>query len=958
MTRPLVFVSCGPTTQPLLVPLAARFTLVVPYAATVEALARHGIKAVVWSDFGDPDLPARAAAEARRMGAAWRTALGPHADRLSTFGGTRDGAGFAAAAAAVVERRLAEQLHVLELGRAMAATGQLAAVVVHEDVTCLVRAFLAGVRAAGVPAVHVPHGVYADHAVRGADVHGAVHSDVIAVGGPVQRDWFVERGVDADRLVVTGNPAWDRWYELAAAPPPALDVPAGPIVTVATSWIGGEMPAPSIVAADQERRLRACLGAVAAVQAVDPRVRLVLKLHPSAPPEEEARLGADAAAAGARVALATRGRLPDVLRASDVVCTLPSTLAIESVLAGTPVVVQEFRYAGDAIASVACTPEAIAGALRQALDGWKRSDAFAAARRDFAARYDGPADGRATARVADLVGELAERTAHVRGALPSPDLPIDAARARLAAGDPAGALRLLDGLTDGGEIAAELLMLRGKALARTRRGPEAEAALRAAVAAGAGAAAHAELGSLLLERQARGEAAEHLARAAALDPASDAAWAGLGVLAALEGRNAEAADLLARALATNPANADARAALTVLGETASPADSPPDPFPEEPGVELPEYYRQCRPELLDELLPPLPRRVLEVGCAAGFSGAELKRRHPGCEVIGVERDAAAAAAAAARLDRVIAGDVETLDLAAAGVAPGSLDAILYGDVLEHLVDPWRVLAAHVPFLAEGGRAIVSLPNVRYCEVLLGLLRGRWEYAAAGVLDRGHLRFFTRQEGARLLTDAGLRLVGTRDVYWQPADDLPASDEGTAWIELEEFRIAGLRADDVRDLYAGQIVYVGERGEAVEPWPFPDGHAFHALAIVDGPEGAWRTALATFARTFPAGTDTAIVLAYDPAALDADRVEATVRATLAEIGLRPETSADVVLDAVPATADATRRCFRAAHVVLGAEGALAAVAAEYGCRPIAVDDGRALHAAWAAARTPKDGGDGA
>jgi SAM-dependent methyltransferase len=890
------------------------------------------------------------------MGAAWRTALAPHADRLSTFGGTRDGAGFAAASAAVVERRLAEQLHVLALGRAMAATGRLAAVVVHEDVTCLVRAFLAAVRAAGVPTVHVPHGVYADHAVRGADVHGAAHSDVIAAGGTVQRDWFVERGVDADRIVVTGNPAWDRWYDLAAAPPPALDVPAGPIVTVASSWIGAETPARPIVAADQERRLSACLGAVAAVQAADPRVRLVLKIHPSAPPEEEARLGARAAAAGAAVALATRDRLPDVLWASDVVCTLPSTLAIESVLAGAPAVVQEFRYAGDAVASVACTPEAMAEELRRALEGRrKESDAFAAARRDFAARYDGPADGHATARVADLVAELAERTTHVRGAVPSPELPIDAARARLAAGDAAGALRLLDGLTDGAETAAELLTLRGRALARTRRRPEAEAALRAAVAAGAGAAAHAELGSLLLERQARGEAAEHLARAAALDPASDAAWAGLGVLAALEGRAAEAADLLARALATNPANADARAALAVLhsGPRALRGGPPHD----DGGAELPEYFRQCRPELLDELLPPHPRRVLEVGCAAGLSGAELKRRHPGCEVIGVERDAAAAAAAATRLDRVIAGDVETLDLAAAGVAPGSLDAILYGDVLEHLVDPWRVIAAHVPYLAEGGRAIVSLPNVRYCEVLLGLLRGRWEYAECGVLDRGHLRFFTRHDGARLLTDAGLRLVGTRDVYWQPTDDLPESDDGTAWVELEEFRIAGLRAEDVRDLYAGQIVHVGERGEAAEPWPFPGGHAFRALALIDGVEGAWRAALATFARAFPPGTDAALVLAFDPAAVAADRVEAAVRATLAGLGLRPETSADVVLEAVPATADATRRCFRAAHVVLGADGGLAALAARFGCRPLAADDGDALHAAWAAARPPQDEGDG-
>lgn len=233
-----------------------------------------------------------------------------------------------------------------------------------------------------------------------------------------------------------------------------------------------------------------------------------------------------------------------------------------------------------------------------------------------------------------------------------------------------------------------------------------------------------------------------------------------------------------------------------------------------PEAVVADYYRQPRHELVD-LLPPRPRRVLDVGCGAGMLGAEAKRRHRGCEVIGIEANADAAQLAAHRLDRVIVGDVETLPLD--DVAPASLDAILYGDVLEHLVDPWAVVRRHAGLLADGGRVVASLPNVRSVEVLLGLLRGTWEYADAGILDRSHLRFFTRREGERLFAEAGLTVVGVQPLYWHGAPPVPPGTRGTVWIELDEFRISGLAADTVHELYAGQLVYVAERSATVGPW---------------------------------------------------------------------------------------------------------------------------------------------
>jgi SAM-dependent methyltransferase len=357
------------------------------------------------------------------------------------------------------------------------------------------------------------------------------------------------------------------------------------------------------------------------------------------------------------------------------------------------------------------------------------------------------------------------------------------------------------------------------------------------------------------------------------------------------------------------------------------------------------YHEHLRAEVLD-LLPPRPRRVLEVGCAAGVSGAAVRRRHPACEVIGVEVDAGAAARAAGRLDRVLVGDVERLDLEAAGVEAGSLDALLYADVLEHLRDPWALVRRHAALLADGGWVVASLPNVRYCEVLLGLLRGTWEYADAGVLDRGHLRFFTRREGERLLADAGLRVIGTRPIYWQPATGGGLGGGDTAWVQLEEFRISGLAPDAVDELRAGQIVYAAVKGEPVLPWAFPGAHGFRFLAPPG--EAARARALAAWAEAFDPGDDVALVVTAAADALPA--AGAAVRAALARAGRAPETTADVIVEPVPPDAAARRRQLRAVDALVAAAGpdgaTLAAEAARAGRVPVVAADPAALRAAAA------------
>lgn len=94
---------------------------------------------------------------------------------------------------------------------------------------------------------------------------------------------------------------------------------------------------------------------------------------------------------------------------------------------------------------------------------------------------------------------------------------------------------------------------------------------------------------------------------------------------------------------------------------------------------------------------------------------------------------------------------------------GPFDTILCVDVLEHLRDPWMVVARLTGALAPGGAIVTSLPNARNYQLVLPLvLRGRFDLADAGIMDRTHMRWFTRITAIEMMTGSGLRLEAVED----------------------------------------------------------------------------------------------------------------------------------------------------------------------------------------------------
>jgi 2-polyprenyl-3-methyl-5-hydroxy-6-metoxy-1,4-benzoquinol methylase len=157
---------------------------------------------------------------------------------------------------------------------------------------------------------------------------------------------------------------------------------------------------------------------------------------------------------------------------------------------------------------------------------------------------------------------------------------------------------------------------------------------------------------------------------------------------------------------------------------------------------------------LIELIPKGTRRILDVGCGVGKTGEMLVEKGFE-EIFGVEIDSKAAEQAKPFYKEVIVGDVEEDILS---FNKGFFDCILYGDVLEHLVNPWRVLTNHKEILSDNGVIICSIPNIRFYRVLKSLFfKGRWDYTPLGILDRTHLRFFTLKTIEDMFRETGFEM---------------------------------------------------------------------------------------------------------------------------------------------------------------------------------------------------------
>ena len=192
---------------------------------------------------------------------------------------------------------------------------------------------------------------------------------------------------------------------------------------------------------------------------------------------------------------------------------------------------------------------------------------------------------------------------------------------------------------------------------------------------------------------------------------------------------------------------------------------------------------QARQDLLDRIALDA-KSILELGCGEAPLGAALKARQK-CRVVGIEIDRHAAAIAKKRIDDVYCGDVREI----VALLHETFDWIIGGDIIEHLDDPWTFLSDLRRITKPGGRLLLSIPNIAHAALVSDLLAGRFDYVYMGLTCVGHLRFFTRQSIAEMLSIAGWTVESA-----EPQAALPSIGGDALVRALEEARLPFSRDD--------------------------------------------------------------------------------------------------------------------------------------------------------------------
>lgn len=220
------------------------------------------------------------------------------------------------------------------------------------------------------------------------------------------------------------------------------------------------------------------------------------------------------------------------------------------------------------------------------------------------------------------------------------------------------------------------------------------------------------------------------------------------------------------------------------------------------------YHENTRKDLVD-LIDFIPETALDIGCAAGGTGAYFKSKFPGSRVWGIELNQDAAKKAAEKLDFVASDKFEDIDLDHFGITPGSLDVVFVADVLEHMYDPWAVMVKLKPYLSDRGRIILSIPNIRYLPLMDDLAHGYFRYADFGVLDITHLRFFTLKELKRFVVETGYSIKALqygldstlRPMMEQYRQQLPCT------IDTGKLVLRNVDEAELMELFSGQFFLV-------------------------------------------------------------------------------------------------------------------------------------------------------
>ena len=194
-----------------------------------------------------------------------------------------------------------------------------------------------------------------------------------------------------------------------------------------------------------------------------------------------------------------------------------------------------------------------------------------------------------------------------------------------------------------------------------------------------------------------------------------------------------------------------------------------------------------------------PHTFLEAGCACGPNFIEMKNHVPDIECAGIELNEHSAAIARLFAD-VYAMDLEKFK------RPDwhdKFDIIMMGDILEHLNNPWQAVRNMFRSQSPGGEILISVPNIMHFSIFNRMLHGDWKYEDQGILDRTHLRFFTKKTAQELLEQAGYRIKSIDYIHF-------SNLEGQMQAFIKELKTLLPAEIGDEQILAAQWLIIGEK----------------------------------------------------------------------------------------------------------------------------------------------------
>lgn len=257
----------------------------------------------------------------------------------------------------------------------------------------------------GIPTLVLQHGVIAGEI-------GCVPltADRMAVWGRISKDWLIRRGINPDRLVITGCPQFDVIPHRSSVAKEEFRrklklVPDKNLIVLATDPFAG------YTSIEKEEEPEKLVRAIFEAMREFPEIQFVIKPHPS----EDARFyKAIAKEMKAKVRVTKNVNLYELLSACDILMTGTSTVGLEAMMLGKPVIFMNLTgrsdlvpYAESGAAIGVYKQGEISPAIRSILEDPQTNKNLETHRKNFLSEYVNiKSNGKASKRVANLVKQM------------------------------------------------------------------------------------------------------------------------------------------------------------------------------------------------------------------------------------------------------------------------------------------------------------------------------------------------------------------------------------------------------------------------------------------------------------------------------------------------------------------------------------------------------------------------